>query len=144
MKITMFYDGQCTLCRTEATRLHQKNPSEICIIPVDDAIDYLAQAGISYTQAMTYLCVQDEQGHWHTHMDAVRILYKTARIFGWYILYLPIIKQVLDISYPYFAKNRYRFPKWLVYLWYGFVKTGETACDNGVCRINPIFRQPNL
>ncbi|MFB2539518.1 MULTISPECIES: thiol-disulfide oxidoreductase DCC family protein [unclassified Acinetobacter] len=142
MKVTMFYDADCILCSAEAKALVADNPADIEIVPVNDAVEELQQAGISYQDAMTYLCVRDEHGNWHTHMDAVRLLYRTA---GWNKgkwLGLPVLKQVSDAIYPIFARNRYRFPQWFVR---GYVqwmtKTAVPVCDGGSCQINPQQRQ---
>ena len=84
---------------------------------------------------MTYLCVQDSNGNWHTHMDAVRLLYKTANVSWENWLYLPIIKQLGDLCYPYIACNRYRIPNGLTKVIYG--KAAVKACQDGVCKTVP-------
>lgn len=146
--LTMFYDSECPICRTEAYHLHEKSPDKVTIVAVDDALDTLQKAGISRTDAMTYLCVQDNSlqggGKIHTHMDAVRLLYTTTGAsFAW-ILHLPVIKQASDIVYPIFARNRYYFPDWFTRLIFGKVVFGKVAeadnCKDGVCHIPPAKR----
>lgn len=141
--LTMFYDSECPICRTEAYHLQEKSPDKVTIVAVDDALDTLQQAGVSRTDAMTYLCVQDEAGKMHTHMDAVRLLYTTANT-GWgasfaQLLYLPVIKQASDFIYPIFARNRYYFPDWFTRLMFGKVAEADN-CKNGVCHIPPAKR----
>ncbi|MFW2177685.1 MULTISPECIES: thiol-disulfide oxidoreductase DCC family protein [unclassified Moraxella] len=137
--LTMFYDSECPICRTEAYHLNEKSPDKVKIVAVDDALDTLQQAGISRTDAMTYLCVQDEDGKMHTHMDAVRLLYTTTGAnFAW-VLHLPVIKQVGDVVYPIFARNRYYFPDWLTHLVFGKVAEADN-CKDGVCHIPPTKR----
>ncbi len=84
---------------------------------------------------MTYMCVQDSSGNWYTHMDAVRMLYKTSGVKWAGLLFLPVVKQMGDFVYPYVARNRYRIPNWVTKLVYG--KTVMQACENGVCKIAP-------
>lgn len=141
--LTMFYDSECPICRTEAYHLHEKSPDKVTIVAVDDALDTLQKAGISRTDAMTYLCVQDNSlqggGKIHTHMDAVRLLYTTTGAsFAW-VLHLPIIQQASDIVYPIFARNRYYFPDWVTRLIFGKVAEADN-CKDGVCHIPPAKR----
>ncbi len=136
MSITMFYDSHCPLCHTEAVNMQRRRPQDIRIVPVDEAVAELAAAGISRTQAMTYLCIYDAgKQRWHTHMDAVRLLYQTAGLtLLHHVLCLPLIKQAGNVLYPVFARHRYRIPKWLIRRLYGRV------CDDGMCSIPPAKR----
>lgn len=132
MKATMFYDNHCPLCLTEALKMKARSPDYLDIVPVDDALEVLAAAGISRTDAMTYLCAHDADGVWHTHMDALRLLYRITGMPGLSrFLALPLVKQAGDVLYPVFARNRYRFPDWFIRMVFGEV------CREGVCRIPP-------
>lgn len=140
--ITMYYDETCILCTTNAQVMQAKNPSEINIVPVTQAEAILAQANISLIEAMTYVVVSDEKGKMHKGMDAVRLLYKTANVPFNFILSLPIIKQLGDISYPFIARNRYYFPKWVIKFMYGKLADMpvNNGCKSGVCHIPPTKR----
>ncbi len=135
LTITMYYDDACALCSTEAHNMQARNSQAIELIPVDKGLDILQAAGFDRVDAMTYLCVQDSNGDWHTHMDAVRLLYKTANVSWANWLYLPFIKQLGDLAYPHVARNRYRIPNWLTKAIYG--KAAVDACQNGICKIAP-------
>lgn len=137
--ITMYYDETCILCTTNAQVMQAKNPYQINIVPVTQAEKILANAGISMVDVMTYVVVEDENGKMHTGMDAVRLLYKTAGVAYAPLLGLPIIKQVGDFVYPYIARNRYYFPKWMIKLAYGRLAEINT-CENGVCHTPPVKR----
>ncbi|WP_367104781.1 thiol-disulfide oxidoreductase DCC family protein [uncultured Psychrobacter sp.] len=133
--ITMYYDDTCVLCSTEAYNMHERNPTGIKLVPVDEGMNALKAAGFSRTDAMTYLCVQDSNDNWYTHMDAIRLLYKTGGLRWAPLLYLPVIKQLGDFAYPYVARNRYRIPNWTTKLIYG--KSLAKACENGICKVAP-------
>ena len=135
LSITMYYDDACVLCSTEARNMQSRNPQGIELKPVDEGMDTLQAAGFSRIDAMTYLCVHDSNGDWHTHMDAVRLLYKTAGVTWAKWLYLPVVKQLGDFAYPYVARNRYRIPDWVTKAIYG--KEAVQACRNGICKIAP-------
>lgn len=137
--ITMYYDSDCVLCTTNAITMQNKAPDKINIVSVYDAMDSLNQHSISLAEAMTYVVVCDEFGTMHKGMNAVRLLYKTARIPFYQLLYLPVVKQSSDILYPIIAKNRYRIPKWAIKLLFGNIY--QSHCDNGVCHIPPNQRQ---
>lgn len=135
--ITMYYDDKCPVCRTEALHMADKKPSDIRIIPIHQAVDELAEFGISEVDAMTYLCVKDSQNHIHKGMDAVRLLYKTAELPMARAFNLPIVKQASNMIYPIFARHRNRIPHWVAELVYGKLATDETECENGVCSLPP-------
>lgn len=137
--ITMYYDETCLLCTTNAQTMQAKNPSQINIVPVSHAEAILANAGISMVDAMTYVVVEDEQGNMHKGMDAVRLLYSTASVSFAPLLGLLIVKQIGDFAYPFIARNRYYFPKWIIKLMYGKLAKMPT-CENGVCQIPPAKR----
>jgi len=115
--------------------MKKRQPEKIHLVPVKEGLDNLAAAGFSREDAMTYMCVQDSYDNWYTHMDAVRLLYRTGGVKWSPLLFLPVVKQLGDLAYPYVARNRYRIPNWVTKLVYG--KAVMQACDNGVCKIAP-------
>lgn len=135
LSITMYYDDACVICSTEAHNMQVRQPEKIRLVPVKEGLDNLAAAGFSREDAMTYMCVQDSYDNWYTHMDAVRLLYRTGGVKWSPLLFLPVVKQLGDLAYPYVARNRYRIPNWMTKLLYG--KALMQACDNGVCKIAP-------
>ncbi len=156
MKITMFYDGSCPICRTEAYHLRDEHSDKIAIVTVDEGMDRLAKAGISRIDAMTYLCVQDVDGTMIKGIDAVRLLHKTADSKFATVLSLPVAKQLAGLIYPIFARNRYYLPDWFTRLLFGKVAEEDNiagasnandnndnvgnACEIGVCKIPPAKR----
>ena len=135
LSITMYYDDACVICSTEAHNMQVRQPEKIRLVPVKEGLDNLAAAGFSREDAMTYMCVQDSYDNWYTHMDAVRLLYRTGGVKWSPLLFLPVVKQLGDFAYPYVARNRYRIPNWVTKLVYG--KAVMQDCANGVCKIAP-------
>ena len=73
--------------------MKKRQPEKIRLVPVDEGVDELAVAGFSRKDAMTYdMCMQDSYGNWYTHMDAVRLLYRTGSVKWSPLLFLPIVK----------------------------------------------------
>ena len=82
LSITMYYDDACVICSTEAHNMQMRKPKKIHLVPVDEGVDELAVAGFSRKDAMTYMCMKDSYGNWYTHMDAVRLLYRTGGVLN--------------------------------------------------------------
>ncbi len=137
--ITIYYDDDCPICRTEVNHLQRQAPDKITLVAVNDAVEHLARAGINKLDAMTYLCIEDENGNWYTHMDANRLMYQTVGSKWATILALPIIKPLADAIYPIFARNRYYIPRWMTRLIFGKVEP-KNACRDGVCQVPPSKR----
>lgn len=132
MNLTMYYDDSCPICRTEA--MHMAENNTIRIMPVSQSLDTLQRFNISQLEAMTYLCVQDDNGVMYKGMEAVRVLYDVAGIKWAKYLHYPVIKQSSEIIYPLFAKYRYKMPKWLIKKLFGTV---AEDCTDGVCHLPP-------
>ena len=65
-------------------------------------------------------------------MPAVRLMYRGFKGFALVKLAnLPLLDRLADLIYPWFARNRYRFPAWLL---------PRPQYENGVCRIKPSER----
>ena len=135
LSTTMYYDDACVICSTEAHNMKKRQPENIHLVPVDEGVDELAVAGFSLKDAMTYMCMKDSYGNWYTHMDAVRLLYRTGGVKWSTLLFLPVVKQLGNFAYPYVARNRYRIPNWVTKMVYGTAVL--QACENGVCKIAP-------
>lgn len=135
--ITMYYDDKCAICYALARHTKAKNPDEIRIVAVSQAVDELAGFGVSELEAMTYLYVQDDNKKMHKGMGAVRLLYQTARLPMAKVLALPLIKQIGDVIYPVFARNRYRMPRWLLRLLAGKEAMDDAVCESESCRLPP-------
>ncbi len=137
-KITMYYDHDCPICRTEAYHMRDNHADKIQIVSVNEGLAELEKFDISRIEAMTYLCVQDTNGTMHKGIEAVRLLHQTAETKFAIILSLPIIKSLANWIYPIFARNRYYLPNWLTKLLFGTVAE-DNACDNtcnsGVCKL---------
>lgn len=132
--IRVFYDSDCPICQSEIAHLTAKNPDKILGIPVKYALDELKAVDIDEIEALTYLCLKDENGKIYKGMSAVRLLHKTANSKFALILELPIIKQLSELIYPIFARHRYKIPRWIAHLLFGKPKV---ECENGICQIAP-------
>jgi len=121
--IEMFYDGECPLCLRE-TRLLQRldRHQRLRFTNISAANFDAASVGKTQDELMAEMHGRLPDGIWVTGVEVFRRLYSAVG-FGsvvW-LTRLPIIKQLLDVGYFFFAKYRLRL-------------TGR--CD-GKCSIEP-------
>lgn len=130
----VFYDAECPICVREIQLILQDSRAdtlETVAIQGNEAV--LAQYGITPEQAMTYLHVLTDEGVMLSKMPAVRKMYEGYQGFAIVKLAnLPLLNHFADWVYPWFARNRYKFPKWLL---------PRPKCEDGVCRMPPNQRK---
>lgn len=128
MKHRVFYDAECPICvREMALLMEGRCADEFETVPIQGNETVLAQYGIAIEDALTYLHAVDKNGTLLRGMAAVRLVYRG--IDGFALLKLanwPILRQLADWFYPYFARNRNRFPTWLI---------AKPKCENGMCNV---------
>ncbi len=123
---TLFYDGECPLCRREVDWLCRRAPT--AVRPIDiaaegfDAADY----GLNKADVHRELHGIKPDGTVTTGMDSVREAY---RVIGLGVLvaftkYWPF-RPVTDWAYQRFAANRVTIGSWL-----GRGKCGGDSCEN--------------
>lgn len=107
----LFFDGDCPLCKREIAFLKTLCPSDE--FEFIDLANYKETAkkefGKSYDQLMAEIHGMDADGNWLIGMDAFRLVYSFTPYGGLFSLTkLPLVKQILDLGYKLFAKNRLR------------------------------------
>jgi len=109
--ISVFYDGDCQLCSKEI-KFYQKldKNSKFDWIDINQNRDILNKYGLNYIDIQKIFHVIDKKGYVNKGVDGFLIIWRELKY--WRILYfvvkLPIIKQVADIFYNYFAKWRFK------------------------------------
>ena len=130
----VFYDAQCPICIREMALVREQNVSgSLNTVPIQGNEALLAQYGVEAAAAMALLHVVADNGAIIRGMPALRIVYREcggrplAQIWNW-----PLLDKLADWGYPWFARHRYRFPRWLLPC---------PQCESGVCRKPPGKRQ---
>ena len=122
--IEVFYDGACPLCMREIRMLQGRDRSQR-IRFVDIAADGFdaASLGLTWKALMDRIHGRLPDGTLVEGVEVVRRLYAAVG-FGRLVALtrLPGVRQLLDLAYRVFAKNRLRL-------------TGR--CEDGACEINP-------
>ena len=126
----IFYDAECPICVREIELIMQDSRAGFMeAVPIQGSEAVLAQYGITTEAALTYLHVLTDDGVMLQKMAAVRKMYKGYQGFALVKLAnLPLLDKLADRLYPWFARHRYQFPKWLL---------PRPECEGGMCRIPP-------
>jgi predicted DCC family thiol-disulfide oxidoreductase YuxK len=109
--IKVFYDGDCRLCNKEI-KFYQKldKNSKFDWIDVNQNKDILNKYGLSYIDTQKIFHVIDKKGSVKKGIDGFLVIWREIKY--WRILYfivkMPIIKQLSNIIYNYFAKWRFK------------------------------------
>lgn len=130
---TVFYDGDCPLCRSEMGVLMRDNRAGRLHF-VDIARPGFEAAALGVTQAalMARLHVLREDGRWLVGVPAVQAAYAATghtRIAA--ALAHPVLARLAGPAYDWLADHRYRLPRWLLRLVH--LRAGRCAPD-GACR----------
>jgi hypothetical protein len=111
-KHTIFYDAECPICIREIALILEDNRAEYFkAVAIQGNEEILKQYGITAEDALTYLHILRNDGVMLGKMPAVRLMYRGFKGFALVKLAnLPLLDRLADLIYPWFARNRYRFP----------------------------------
>jgi predicted DCC family thiol-disulfide oxidoreductase YuxK len=109
-QIEVFFDGACPICRREVSWL-QRMDRRTRLRPIDIAAHDFAplEFGIPMSDFMAEIHARLPNGTWVTGVEVFRQVYAAigfGRLAGF--ARLPGIRQLLDVAYRLFAKNRLR------------------------------------
>lgn len=109
--ITVFYDGKCGLCSKEINHYRKIAPNgTFDWQDITEYADDLKKEGISLSAGLKFLHAKDEEGLVHVGVDAFILIWKQLK--RWRVLAvfigLPIIRQIVNILYRYFASWRFK------------------------------------
>lgn len=123
-EIEAFYDAECPLCLREVNMIRRLDTKQKVLFTNIASPQFDAEAyGKTWDQLMNEMHARLPDGSWVTGVEVFRRLY-TAVGLGWLVFptRLPVVTQLLDLTYRVFAKNRLKF-------------TGRCNHTHGSCRI---------
>ncbi len=128
MRLRLFYDGQCPFCAQEMARLARWDRHGYLAFE-DISLDHFNPAALGVTMADLdrELHSQTASGTLLVGLDSMLVAY-TLVGRSWMVLPLRVrwLRPLLARGYRAFARNRYRFSRWMGY--------GPVAqCKDGVC-----------
>ena len=108
--IEVYYDGQCPFCRREMRWLGRLDRKRRIAFRDIAAPDFDAgQVGVAWEALMDRIHARLPDGKMIEGVEVFRQLYATLGFRPLVALTrLPVIKQLLDIAYRWFARNRLR------------------------------------
>ena len=122
-EVEVFYDSDCPLCRKEIAMIRWLDRRNRVLLTDIAAPDFKPdELGKSFDDLMAEIHGRLPNGDWLVGVEVFRRIYQAIG-FGFFVwpTRLPIIRQMLELAYRWFAKNRLRF-------------TGR--CREGFCEID--------
>lgn len=127
-RVTLFYDGSCSLCRREMAWLERadRGRGRLRFVDITAAGFDPAEAGASMDALMSRMHARAEDGELVTGMDAIRCGYAAVGR-GWMVAPTrwPVLRSVFDRMYGVFARNRVR--------WFGGGTCADGSCADESC-----------
>lgn len=138
-ELTLFYDGNCPFCSAEMARLRNWNRAgRLAFVDIAEPGFDPAFLGVDMAALNRELHSLTAQGKVLVGIDSMLAAYTLAGK-SWLVLPLRIrlLRPLLANLYRGFARNRYRFSRWLGY-------QPVPRCDSGLCRMrNPYLDHPH-
>lgn len=109
--IIVFYDGKCGLCSREVSYYRRAAPDGIFNWQdITESQVELERAGLTLSDGLRILHAKDDAGVLHKGVGAFILIWRHLK--GWRILAsiiaLPLMRQVADLLYHWFANKRFR------------------------------------
>ncbi len=127
-KFTILVDGLCHLCSKEAAMMQRmdKGRGRLGIVDIAEPSFDPSDYGRTMDQLMGEIHGVTADGQLITGVEVFRQAYDAIG-WGWLLNWtrLPIIRQLTDLAYHFFAWLRLRLPR---------MKSG-TSCSNGRCKL---------
>ena len=106
--ITLYFDGDCPLCKREINFLKKITPKDkVSFEDISEENFKEDKHGKSCSKLMAEIHAKTSDGQWLIGMDAFRAVYSYTKFsFIFNLTKLPILRQSFDFMYKLFAKNR--------------------------------------
>jgi predicted DCC family thiol-disulfide oxidoreductase YuxK len=110
---TVFYDGDCPLCRREIAHYRRMDSRErLHWVDAVNEPETLAEHGLSFERAMAELHVLDGAGRWQRGVDAFLVIWQHLPAYRWLAKLVTVLglRRPLGFIYRHFAawRNRQR------------------------------------
>lgn len=139
--LTLYYDGACPLCMAEMRNLMLRNTQGrlrfVDVAPADTPVP----EGATRDAMLRLLHGQAADGRWLIGVDVFMAMYEAVGV-PWVAQALGArwMRPLADRLYPWVARNRNRFPRWLAHLVFETAlrraaqRMAAGSCANGVCQ----------
>jgi predicted DCC family thiol-disulfide oxidoreductase YuxK len=133
-RLTLYFDGNCPFCAAQMRRLKSWDASGMLrFVDIADPMFEPATLGVAMADLGRELHGRTASGQLLIGIDSIRAAYALVGR-GWLVwpLRVKILRPVLAAWYRTFARNRYRFSRWL-----GYTPIGK--CEDGSCGIDRFY-----
>jgi predicted DCC family thiol-disulfide oxidoreductase YuxK len=113
-KVKVYYDGLCHLCAREMAHYRKlEGSSNIDFVDITDDSFNPTIEGLDPIKVNKFMHVRDADGAIKTKVEAFRTIWNVLPKYRKIIYFsrLPVIKQILDLGYEFFAYIRPYLPK---------------------------------
>lgn len=113
-KIKVFYDGLCSLCSREIKHYSKQDGCDkIEFIDITTEGFKPIEEGLDPYKVNKYMHAKDQQGEVKVKVEAFRLIWSVLPKYSWLVKYtrLPLVRQLLDFGYEFFALARPYLPK---------------------------------
>ncbi len=117
-RLTLFFDGDCPLCRREIDLLRRiDRDGRVELVDIARPSFLSPDPGVTREDLMARIHARRPDGRWLEGMDVFRAMWEAVG-WGWLLAPTgwPILRPIFDASYRWFARNRLRL-------------TGRADCD---------------
>lgn len=114
--MTIYYDASCLLCNTEINNLKQRSTDgRLAFVDISAPGFSSPLPGVTLAQMMALIHARKADGSVIRGVEVFRLAYGAVGI-GWVAgaLGVPVIGALAERVYPWIARHRQRFPRFLV------------------------------
>jgi len=127
VQLTVLYDNSCAWCYREWVMKRAKDFGDLVeAVAIQSSSELLARHNIAAQDAMDALHVITADGRIFRGPEAFRVYERLlGQRFGWRLTSRAPLRQIADVIYVLFARNR----QWLSRLFFPFWKPPQTQCE---------------
>lgn len=151
--LTLYYESACALCRSEMTNLILRNrEGRLRFVDVSDPGFDTPPPGTTKRDLLEAMHAMRADGAVIKGVEVFRLAYRAVGLdwvasgLGW-----PPLRTIADRMYPWVARHRHRFPRWLSYVLFETAirraarRAADSRCraDGACARVNPQDGRPS-
>ena len=136
--LTIYYESACSLCRSEMTNLILRNTAgRLRFVDISNPDFCTPPPGTTQRGLLNLMHAQRADGTVIKGVDVFRLAYRAVGL-DWVAAGLewPLLRTIADRIYPWVARHRHQFPRWLSrVLFETAIRRAAHPAANSTCRI---------
>jgi len=133
--MTLFYDGQCPICRTEMRQLRARDTAGRLRFADVRADAFEGLEGIPIQALLDAIHARTGDGRIVIGTETLRLAYRAVGL-GWLVAFTawPLLRGPSELAYRWFARHRFSMPAWLGLTAFALRPRG-VPCDDDTCAL---------